>query len=86
MLSLSTAPGGGPERISPRQIAKGKGDHYLVRLNQSIAESKQVVYIRLFPEMNGSWNPYCAYNADGTTKGKSHSTKQLPPGLAADRR
>ncbi|MEK6273458.1 MAG: hypothetical protein AABM42_12590 [Actinomycetota bacterium] len=73
VLSLSTAPGGQPEMISPRQIARGHGDHYIVRLNQTIAESKQVVYIRLFPEMNGHWNPYCAFNADGTRKDRSHS-------------
>jgi hypothetical protein len=73
VLSLSTAPGGQPEMISPRQIARGRGDHYIVRLNQTIAESRQVVYIRLFPEMNGHWNPYCAFNADGTRKDPSHS-------------
>jgi hypothetical protein len=73
VLSLSTAPGGQPEMISSRQIARGRGDHYIVRLNQTIAESKQVVYIRLFPEMNGHWNPYCAFNADGTKKDRSHS-------------
>ena len=48
VLSLSTAPGGGPERITPRQIAHGHGDRYILKLNQSIAHSKQVVYIRLF--------------------------------------
>ena len=44
----------------------GHGDRYILKLNQSIARSKQVVYIRLFPEMNGYWNPYSAYNADGS--------------------
>ena len=77
VLSLSTAAGVGPERINPRQIAKGKGDHYLVRLNQSIVRSHQVVYIRPFGEMNGSWNPYCAYNSDGTRHGRSHSTRKF---------
>jgi hypothetical protein len=75
VLSLSTAPGGKPELISPRKISQGRGDQYIAHLAQSIARSKQVVYIRLMPEMNGSWNPYCAYNADGTTKGVNHSTK-----------
>ena len=74
VLSLSTAPGVGPEIISPRAISNGRDDHYLVRLNQSISVSKQVVYIRLFPEMNGHWNPYCAFRADGSRKSKSHST------------
>jgi hypothetical protein len=77
VLSLSTAPGDGLERISPRQIAQGKGDHYLIRLNQSIAASGQVVYLRPLPEMNGSWNPYSAYNADGTSRDGSHSTKNF---------
>jgi hypothetical protein len=74
VLSLSTAPGGQPERISPRKIANGHGDHYILRLNESIAASHQVVYIRLFPEMNGSWNPYCAFSASGSSKGRSHAT------------
>jgi hypothetical protein len=77
VLSLSTAPGGKPEMISPRQIAKGRGDHYIVRLNKTIAESKQVVYLRLFPEMNGHWNPYCAFDATGIKKGRSHSTNSF---------
>jgi hypothetical protein len=74
-LSLSTAPGGQPEMIRPGQIARGIGDHYIVRLNQSIAHSAQTVYIRLMGEMNGYWNPYCAFNADGTPRGRGHSTK-----------
>jgi hypothetical protein len=77
VLSLSTAPGGGPELISPRQIAKGRDDHYLIRLNQSIAKSKQVVYMRPLAEMNGHWNPYSAYNADGTRRDRAHSTKNF---------
>jgi hypothetical protein len=75
VLSLSTAPGGEPEVISPREIARGFGDRYILRLGRTIARSGQVVYLRLFPEMNGSWNPYCAFNADGSSRGASHSTQ-----------
>ena len=74
VLSLSTAPGGEPELISPRRIARGFGDDYILELNRLIANSGQVVYIRLFGEMNGSWNPYCAFNADGSSRGPGHST------------
>jgi hypothetical protein len=78
ILSLSTAGGGGqPELISPGQIAGGRGDDYMIRLNQSIDASGQVVYIRLMPEMNGSWNPYGAYGADGRRRDAHHSTKQF---------
>jgi hypothetical protein len=75
VLSLSTAPGGQPELIDPKQIANGHGDDYMLSLNSSIAKSRQVVYIRLFPEMNGAWNPYSAYNPDGTSRGEDHSTR-----------
>ena len=77
VLSLSSAPGGQPEVIDPKGIAKGRGDKYMLSLNDSISDSKQVVYIRLFPEMNGHWNPYSAFNADGTSRGADHSTKQF---------
>ena len=77
VVSLSTAPGGQPEVITPEAIAKGRGDKYMLSLNNSISDSKQIVYIRLFAEMNGHWNPYSAFNADGSSRGSSHSTKNF---------
>jgi hypothetical protein len=74
VLHLSTAPGGGEEVITPRGIAKGFGDHYLLRLNESIASAEQTVYLRLMAEMNGHWNPYSSYNADGTRRGDGRGT------------
>ena len=68
VLSLSTAPGSGGEVITPRQIANGRGDHYILRLKETIANARQTVYIRLMPEMNGHWNPYSAFNADGSRR------------------
>ncbi len=77
MLSLGTRIGE-REIIRPGQIARGHGDGYIVRLNRSIAaHRRQVVYIRLMAEMNGSWNAYCAYNADGSARGHGHSTKSF---------
>ncbi len=76
VLSLSTAPGGGSEIITPRQIAQGFGDHYLLRINQSISQYRQTVYLRPMAEMNGSWNPYSAFNSDGSAR-PAHSTKQF---------
>lgn len=75
VLSLSTAPGGKPEKITPKQVALGHGDRYMLSLNRSISKSEQRVYIRLFPEMNGHWNPYSAFKANGKRRGASHSTK-----------
>jgi hypothetical protein len=65
----------GRDLISPRGIAKGKGDGYLVELNRVTAESKHIVYIRLMAEMNAYWNAYSAFNENGSSRGASHSTK-----------
>jgi hypothetical protein len=74
VVSLSTAPGSGEELITPREIANGRGDDYILRLNESIANSGQTVYIRLLPEMNGYWNAYSAFNGDGSWRGNGHGT------------
>lgn len=73
ILSLSTAPGGQSEVITPREIALGRDDHYLLRLNESIDNFNQVVYIRPFGEMNLHFNPYSAFNSDGSRRA-GHST------------
>ncbi len=74
VLSLSTAPGDGGELITPRKIARGRDDRYVLRLARTIEETGQTVYIRLMPEMNGHWNPYSAFNADGSARDQAHST------------
>jgi hypothetical protein len=75
MLHISTAQGyGAPEQITPRGIAQGGGDGYLLSLSRQIAASGEPVYIRLLPEMNQANNAYCAFNLDGSSRGSSHST------------
>lgn len=78
MLSLSTSPCWMcNEKITPQSIANGKGDRYLLSLAAALVKRKKPTYIRLFPEMNGSWNRYGAYTADGKLRDKAHSTKQF---------
>jgi hypothetical protein len=74
VLSLSTAPGGGAEVTNPLRLATGREDHYMLRLNESIDNFDQVVFIRPFAEMNLHINPYSAFNADGSSRPK-HGTK-----------
>src|SRR4051794_40624952 len=75
MLHISTAQNYGvPEVISPLGIARGQGDGYLLSLNARIAEAGEPVYVRLMAEMNQTNNAYCAYNANGSSRGASHST------------
>ena len=75
VLSLSTLAGSGEEVITPQQIAEGRDDRYILRLARTIAEAGQTVYIRLMAEMNGHWNPYSAYNVDGSERRGGHSTR-----------
>jgi hypothetical protein len=75
MISLSTGRCWGCKPvISARSIAKGKGDGYLLALSRALTDRKEPTYIRLFPEMNGHWNGYCAFNANGDPRGKGDST------------
>jgi hypothetical protein len=74
VLSLSTTTSEGVEVITPREIATGKDDRYMLRLARTIDDAKQTVYVRLMAEMNGYWNAYCAFDADGSRRRGGHST------------
>lgn len=77
MLHLSTNRGPGtPEAITPAEIAAGRGDAFLLRLGDKIAERGQPLYLRLMAEMNGPWNAYCAFDANGRPR-PGHSTAQF---------
>src|SRR5262245_26618565 len=65
------------EAISPRRIAEGYGDEYLIAMNKAISDYGKPIYIRPMAEMNGHWNYYCAFNSDGSSRGPSHSTKSF---------
>jgi hypothetical protein len=74
MLHISTTQGyGAPEQISPRGIADGQGDGYLLSLSEAIAGRGEPVYVRLFAEMDQANNAYCAFNNNGSSRGPSHS-------------
>jgi hypothetical protein len=78
MLHISTAQGyGAPEQITPRGIAQGGGDGYIISLDRAIAESARPVYIRLLPEMDQANNAYCAFRPDGSSRGASHTTSSF---------
>ena len=64
-----------PEAFTPREIANGDGDGYLIRTNRRIAEYGQPTYVRFLAEMNQANNGYCAYNHNGSSRGPSHSTR-----------
>lgn len=72
MLGFGTT---GPRgSITPLQIAQGKGDAYLAAMSEALAALGRPVYVRPLGEMNGHWNPYCAFTASGAFKGPQYAT------------
>jgi hypothetical protein len=65
MLSVSTD----NPALSPRVLARGGGDRFLVGLNRLLAEHGRVVYLRPLSEMNNANNPYSAYDGSGRLRG-----------------
>jgi hypothetical protein len=75
VISLNTMGRYGGEAITMGAIARGKGDAYLRAINRAINDWGRPVYVRPMAEMNGHWNYYCAYNANGTKRSPAHSQK-----------
>jgi hypothetical protein len=77
LVGLSTGSEGAPESITPRQIALGAGDDFLLAINEAIAQWGTTVFVRPLAEMNGHWNAYSAYNQSGTARAPDHSTAEF---------
>lgn len=58
MIHLGTNGHGKKQIISTAQIAAGKGDPYLVALNQAISQWGRAIYVRPMAEMNNGGNPW----------------------------
>jgi hypothetical protein len=73
VLHITTADSGdGHELISPRAIAQGYGDDYLLRLNKLFWAKKMRAYIRPLGEPNRCLNVYAAYDCVGEPRGGGH--------------
>lgn len=62
-------------RHTPRSLARGGGDGFLIGLNRLMAEHGTPVYIRPLSEMNNGANPYSPYDLRGRSRGRAHSTR-----------
>ncbi len=84
VLSLSTATGAGEEMITPRQIAKGDDDRYMTPDGERRSRRPgRPSTSGLMAEMNGHWNAYSAYNADGSLRRNGHCDALVQARLAA---
>jgi hypothetical protein len=73
MLSIAPEDTG----LSPRDIARGKGDAFLVGLNRLLAEHGEVTFLRPLSEMNNGANPYAPYDLSGRSRGPANSVAAL---------
>ena len=76
VLHITTADNhDGHELISPRAIAQGYGDEYLIRLNKLFWAKKMRAYIRPLGEPNRCLNVYAAYDCEGRLRDPAHSPR-----------
>ncbi len=73
ILHISTAnTNDGAELITPRAIAQGYGDAYLIELNHLFFSQGIRAYIRPLGEPNRCLNVYAAYDCEGNLRGGGH--------------
>jgi hypothetical protein len=72
----------GQGAITPKQVAYGAGDSFLIELNQVAQQWTGQIYFRPYGEMNGHWNSYCAYDSSGRQRGPSHTTAMFRKAFA----
>ena len=73
------------EVVSPKDIAQGRGDGFLIGLNAAIAEFGALVYLRPLPEMNNYHRPFSAFEANGRARGPNPHDGGVPQGVRTDR-
>ena len=76
VLHITTAdPSDGHELITPRAIAQGVGDEYLIRLNKLFWIKNMPAYIRPLGEPNRCLNVFSSYDCNGTLRDAAHKPR-----------
>jgi hypothetical protein len=65
----------GHELITPRAIAQGYGDEYLIRLNRLFWEKRMPAYLRPLGEPNRCLNVYASYDCAGAPRDAAHKPR-----------
>jgi hypothetical protein len=73
MLSVSPEETG----LSPRDLAQGRGDAFVVGLNRLLAEHGEATFLRPLSEMNNANNSYAPYDLSGRSRGPANGAAQL---------
>jgi len=73
MLHMTTRADNGEELITPKQIARGRGDDYLIRINTQAARRNLRIYLRPLGEPNRCLNYYAGVDCAGNVRGGDYS-------------
>lgn len=76
MIHVTTADNNdGHEILTPKAIAEGAGDDYLIRLNRLFAEKDMRGYLRPLGEPNRCLNVYASFDCGGVARGGPHTPR-----------
>jgi hypothetical protein len=76
LIHITTADGNdGHEIVTPRAIAQGAGDEYLIRLNRLFYEKEMRAYVRPLGEPNRCLNVYASYDCAGAARDSAHKPR-----------
>jgi hypothetical protein len=76
MIHITTADNNdGHEIVTPRAIAEGAGDEYLIRLNRLFYEKEMRAYVRPLGEPNRCLNVYASYDCGGGARDAAHKPR-----------
>ena len=73
MFHIGTKGRSKKEAVTPRGIANGSGDSFLIALNQGISEHGGLVYGRLMAEANHCERNYAAFTCAGGSRGPQYA-------------
>jgi hypothetical protein len=73
MFHIGTKGRNRKEAITPRRIANGVGDGYLIALSQGISGYGKLVYGRLMAEANHCARNYAAFSCEGGSRGPQYA-------------
>ncbi len=66
-----------PSAVAPADIARGAEDGRYVTLARALNGAGEDVWVRVLPEMNGYWNPWCAFDESGSSRGARYAPAAL---------
>jgi hypothetical protein len=73
MVHIGTKGRSKTEAITPRGIASGAGDGYLIALSQGVSGYGKLVYARLMAEGNHCTRNYAAFTCEGGSRGPQYA-------------